>query len=150
MCFKIKEDTPDDMQSMLLSWECNPESVPTTIQQEDDRSLNLSDVDIWMWLKLITPSKGVRIRQWLMQLFGEASQWASLVNDSKLPAPHSSKLCNSTRTEYKFVSLLKVDMLLKDLAIWLGQYAGVTLTRAAKIEEYVARALAKMAHSSAS
>ena len=41
-------------------------------------------------------------------------------------------------------------MLLKDLATWLGQYMGVTLTRATKIEEYVVRALAKMAHSSAS
>ena len=45
------------------------------------------------------------------------------------------------------MSLLKADVLLKDLATWLGQYAGVTLTRAAKIEEYAARALAKMAHS---
>ena len=90
------------------------------------------------------------IRQWLMQLFGEASQWASLVDASKLPAPLSSELCNSTRTEYKFVSLLKAEMLLRDLAMWLGKYAGVTLTCAAGIEEYAVRALAKMAHSSAS
>ena len=48
------------------------------------------------------------------------------------------------------MSLLKVEMLLKDLAIWLGKYAGVNLTCAAKIEEYAAHALAKMAHSSAS
>ena len=41
-------------------------------------------------------------------------------------------------------------MLLKDLAIWLGKYAGVTLTPTAKIEEYAVRALAKTAHSSAS
>ena len=41
-------------------------------------------------------------------------------------------------------------MSLKDLVIWLGKYAGVNLTHAAKIEEYAARALAKMAHSSAS
>ena len=95
LCFKIREDTPDDMQSMLHAWQRNPEGVPTTIQQEDARSLNLSDVDIYMWLKIITPSKGVMIRQRLMQLFGEASQWASLVNTSKLPAPHSSKLRNS-------------------------------------------------------
>ena len=94
---------------------CNPEGVPTAIQQEDDGSLNLSDVDIWMWLKIITPSKGVIIRQWLMQLFGEAGQWASLVNTSKLPAPHSSELRNSTRTEYKFMSLLKAEMSLRDL-----------------------------------
>ena len=138
------------MQSMLHAWQRNPEGVPTTIQQEDDKSLNLSNVDIWMWLKLITPSKGVMIRQWLMQLFGEAGQWASLVNASKLPAPHSSELCNSTRTEYKFVSLLNVEMSLRDLAIWLGKYAGVTLTRAARIEEYTVLALAKTAHSSTS
>ena len=85
-----------------------------------------------------------------MQLFGEASQWASLVDASKLPAPHSSELRNSTQTEYKFVSLLKAEMLLRDLAIWLGKYAGVTLTCAARIEEYAVHALAKMAHSSAS
>ena len=135
---------------MLHTWQRNSEGVPTTIRQEDDGSLNLSDVDIWMWLKIITPSKGVMIRQRLMQLFGEASQWASLVNTSKLPAPHSSELHNSTQTEYKFVSLLKAEMLLRDLAIWLGKYVEVNLTHAARIEEYAARALAKMAHSSAS
>ena len=48
------------------------------------------------------------------------------------------------------MSLLKVDMPLKDLATWLGQYVGVTLTRATKIEEYMVHALAKTAHSSAS
>ena len=149
-CFTIREDTPDDMQSMLHAWQRNPEGVPTTIQQEDDRSLNLSDVDIWMWLKIITPSKGVMMRQQLMQLFGEAGQWALLVDAGKLPSPHSSELYHSTQTEYKFVSLLKVDMPLKDLATWLGQYAGVTLTHATKIEEYTVHALAKMVHSSAS
>ena len=41
-------------------------------------------------------------------------------------------------------------MLLKDLAIWLRKCAWVTLTRAAKIEEYAACALAKTAHSSPS
>ena len=135
---------------MLHAWQRNPEGVPTAIQQEDDGSLNLSDFDIWMWLKIITPSKGVMIRQQLMQLFGEASQWASLVDASKLPAPHSSELRNSTQTEYKFMSLLKAEMSLRDLASWLGKYAGVTLTCAARIEEYTVCALAKMAHSSAS
>ena len=95
-CFKIREDTPDNMRSMLFLWQHNPEGFPTTIRQEDDKSLNLSDVDIWMWLKLITPTKGMMIRQQLMQLFGEAGQWAALVDASKPPAPCSSKLCNST------------------------------------------------------
>ena len=48
------------------------------------------------------------------------------------------------------MSQLKVDMLLKDIAIWLGKYVGVTLTRTAKIEEYAVHALATTAHSSTS
>ena len=84
------------MQSMLHAWQRNPEGVPTAIRQEDEGSLNLSDVDIWMWLKIITPSKGMMIRQQLMHLFREAGQWASLVDAGKLLSPHSSKLCSST------------------------------------------------------
>ena len=42
------------------------------------------------------------------------------------------------------MSQLKADMPLKDLATWLGKYAGVTLTHAAEIEEYMACALAQM------
>ena len=76
-------------------------------------------------MKVITPTKGVMMRQHLMQLFSEAGQWASLVNISELLAPHSSKLCNSTQTEYKSGSQPSVDMLLKDLAIWLGKQVGV-------------------------
>ena len=103
-----------------------------------------------MWLRAITPTKGVMVRQCLMQLFSEAGQWASLVDISELPAPHSSELRNSTQTEYKSGSQPSVDIPLKDLAIWLGKQAGVTLTHAAKLEEYTVCALAKTAHSSAS
>ena len=103
-----------------------------------------------MWLKVITPTKGVMMRQQLMQLFGEAGQCASLVDVSLLLAPCSSELHNSARTEYKSGSQPTVDMPLKDLAIWLGKQVGVTLTHMAKVEEYAACALAKTAHSSAS
>ena len=48
------------------------------------------------------------------------------------------------------MSLLKVEMSLRDLAMWLGKYAGVTLTHTARIEEYAVHALAKTAHSSTS
>ena len=36
---------------------------------------------------------------------------------------------------------------MKDLAIWLGKYAGVIYTHAARLEGYTMHALAKMAHS---
>ena len=30
-CSKIREDTPNNMQSMLYAWQHNPEGVPTAI-----------------------------------------------------------------------------------------------------------------------
>ena len=95
MCFEIREDMPDNMRLMLYSWQHNPEGIPTAIRQEDDGSLNLSNVDIWIWLKHVTPSKGMMVSQQLMQLFGEAGQWASLVDTSKLLAPSGSELRNA-------------------------------------------------------
>ena len=89
-------------------------------------------------------------RQCIMQLFGEASQWVSLVDTSELPAPCSSELCNSIWTEYKSGSQPSAEIPMKNLAIWLGKQVGVTLTCMAKLEEYAARAMAKMAHSSTS
>ena len=61
-CFKIWEETPKDMQAMLSLWQHNPEGFLAAIWQEDDSSLNLSDVDIWMWLRATTPTKGVMVR----------------------------------------------------------------------------------------
>ena len=103
-----------------------------------------------MWLRATTPTKGMMARQCIMQLFSEAGQWASLVNVSELPAPCSSEVCNSIWAEYQPGSQPSVEIPMKDLAIWLGKQAGVTLTHMAKLEEYAAQALAKMAHSSAS
>ena len=79
------------MVAMLSQWQHNPEGVATTIRQ-DDGSLNTSNVDIWIWLRATTPTKGVMVRQHILQLFGEAGQWASLVNTSELPAPSGSEM----------------------------------------------------------
>ena len=129
-CFKIQDGTPTDMMAMLSLWQHNPEGVPTTIQQEDDGSLNTSDVDIWMWLRATTPTKGMMVRQHILQLFGEASQWTSLVDVTKLPAPSGSEMWNSIRAVYKPRSQPSSEILMKDLAIWLGKQVGVTLTHA--------------------
>ena len=49
---------PPDIAVVLKKWEHNPEGVPTAIQQEKDGSLNYTDVNIWMWLKVILHKKG--------------------------------------------------------------------------------------------
>ena len=77
---------------MLSQWQHNPEGVHAAIQQEADSSLNTSNVNIWMWLRVITPTKGVMVRQHILQLFGETDQWAFLIDASELPATSSSEM----------------------------------------------------------
>ena len=102
-CFKIQNGTPADMAAMLAQWQYNLEGVPAAIRQEDDGSLNTSDVNIWMWLRADTPSKGVMVKQCILQLFSEDGQWASLINTSNLPATNGSKLVSSI--EYLHMAL---------------------------------------------
>ena len=102
-----------------------------------------------MWLRAITPSKGVMVRQHIMQLFSVAGQWASLIEASELLVVSSSVMHNSIQATYEPGSQPPLEIPMKDLAIWLGKYAGVTYTHVACLEEYTTCALTKMAHSNA-
>ena len=46
--FEIEDFTAPDMVELLTLWHTNPAGVPYAIYQESDRTLNHSDVDIWM------------------------------------------------------------------------------------------------------
>ena len=103
-----------------------------------------------MWLRAITPSRGVMVRQCILQLFSEAGQWASLVNASKPPASSGSEMHDSIQAIYEPGSQPPLEILMKDLAIWLRKQVGVAYTCAAQLEEYAMHALTKTAHSNAS
>ena len=70
--FVIPDIMPPDIAVVLKKWECNPEGVPTAIQQEPDGSLNYTDIDIWMWLKVLLPKKGyLLLKQQVLKLFSK-------------------------------------------------------------------------------
>ena len=103
-----------------------------------------------MWLKALTPIKGVMVRQHILQLFSEDGQWVSLIDANELPQPSSSDLCNSIQATYEPGTQPPLEITMKDLPIWLGKYARLSYTCAAHLEEYAKCALAKTAHSDAS
>ena len=51
----ILPTTPVDTQPLLRGWQLNPDGVPPTVRQEDDRTMHLLDIDIWMWVQAIAP-----------------------------------------------------------------------------------------------
>ena len=47
--------TPVDTQPMLRSWQLNSHRIPPAIRQEDNSTMHLLNVDIWMWVQAIAP-----------------------------------------------------------------------------------------------
>ena len=67
---------------------------------------------------------GVTVWQHILQLFSKASQWVSLINLDDLLAPSGSELCKLIQAMYKPGNQPPLEILMKDLAIWLGKYVG--------------------------
>ena len=65
----------------------------------------------------------------------------------KLLEPSGSNLHNSIQVTYKSGTQSPSEILMKDLAIWLGKYARLSYTHAACLEGYAKHVLANMAHS---
>jgi hypothetical protein len=53
--FGIGPGTAGDIVAVLQSWQHNPDGVPLPIRGEPDGTLNTSDIDVWMWLRQLSP-----------------------------------------------------------------------------------------------
>ena len=67
--------TPVDTQPMLRGWQLNPHRVPPAICQEDDGTMHLLDVDVWMWVQVIAPkTTAPTFRRMIWKLFQQPGQ----------------------------------------------------------------------------
>ena len=89
----ILPSTPVDTQPMLKSWQLNPHGVPPTVHQEDDSTMHLLDVDIWMWVQAIAPNTTApAFQRMIWKLFQQPGQWAALVGNTHIPPPMGDTL----------------------------------------------------------
>jgi hypothetical protein len=68
---------------VLHSWQHNPEGVPLPIHGESDGTLNISDIDVWMWLKKLSPKSwpvNASLKAPLISLFSEPGWCSDLVD----------------------------------------------------------------------
>jgi hypothetical protein len=84
-----------DIINVLQGWRHNPEGVPLPIHRESNGTLNISDIDIRMWLKKLSP-KGwpisALLRPLLISLFSEPGQWSDLIDPRECPTPQGDTL----------------------------------------------------------
>jgi hypothetical protein len=84
--FGIGPGTAGDIVSVLQIWQHNPEGIPLPIHGESDGTLNISDINIWMWLKKLSLKSrptNVTPRAPLISLFSKLGQWHNMVEASE-------------------------------------------------------------------
>jgi hypothetical protein len=81
--FGICAGTAGAIVTVLLGWQHNPKGIPLLIRGKLDRTLNISDIDVWMWLKKLSPKSqptNAMLRALLVSLFSKPGRWSNLVD----------------------------------------------------------------------
>jgi hypothetical protein len=146
--FGIGAGTAGDIVTMLCDWQHNPEGVPLLICGESDGMLNISDIDVWMWLKKLSPkSQPTNATMWasLISLFSEPGRLSSLVDAQGCLTPQAETLRASIMSPFPIAGHDTSTIPLSELARWLARYGGLTPDRVPHIEAYIARFLSKEA-----
>ncbi|KAF8592102.1 hypothetical protein K439DRAFT_1610710 [Ramaria rubella] len=139
---------PPNLRNTLRMAEYSPEGVSPAIHGLMDNTLQLEDVDVWVWLKLIKPKKDSLVfLQKLTELFTVPGQWANLASTcwwQGLP------MLLSTSVEKAFEwKCPHMETSLDELAQWLGTYTGVapaTSRALVNLEPYFVRKQSKVCY----
>ena len=125
-------NTPADICPILQSWLHNSEGVPTAIHKEADGSLDLQDIDVWLWLKKLAPwSKLVSLnKSRLIDLFSIPQQWESLINYYEINQLTGDSLQNSICGSFLVNGCKALETPIKELAQWLAANTSLTFNHA--------------------
>ena len=111
---------------MMQTWLMNKAACPLAIRQEPDNTLNLLDVDFWLWYQKVTP-KGMacafRIRFW--ETFSAPRKY-DILTDNQYKIPNSNDGCmwlKAPTTCPKWNEGMDKDI---TVLHWLSKNAGLT------------------------
>ena len=143
----ILPSTPVDTQPMLRGWQLNPHRVPPAVRQEDDGTMHLLDVDIWMWVQAIAPKIAAPpFQQMIWKLFQQPGQWAALVGNNCIPPPMGDTLQSSIKRLYEWGTYTSSTVPMGELVLWLATSASITTERAQLLKHFATRVASGEAH----
>ena len=124
--FVIPPGIMKELTSMIQTWLMNEAACPPTVRQEPDNTLNLLDVDFWLWYRKVTP-KGMahafKIRFW--ETFSTTGTY-DILTDNQYKLPNSNDGCMRLRaptTCPKWKEGTEDD---EKVLHWLSQNTGLT------------------------
>jgi hypothetical protein len=55
---------PEDIQKVITTWRCNPNGVPPAVREDPNtHKLNVCDINITLWVKVMAPSDKKEFRR---------------------------------------------------------------------------------------
>ena len=124
---------------MMQTWLMNEAACPPVVRQEPDNTLNLLDVDFWLWYQKATP-KGMahafRIRFW--ETFNAPGMY-DILTDNQYKLPNSNDGCMWLRAPTacpKWNEGMDED---EKVLHWLSKNAGLTSECITEVIEPFAR-----------
>jgi hypothetical protein len=148
--FVINPDTPEDIRPWLDNWARSPDGIPKPVVGMPDGSLSLSDVEVWMWTRVLRPeAHSGRFYELLWRIFEIPGKWEDLVKEVNWVNPQSVTLRQSAVGSYEWTNTPSAETE-QIVAAWLGRHAGITPDRARlQIEPYAQRRMTGEPYSAA-
>ena len=135
----IQPGIAKELTSMMQTWLMNEAVCPPAVRQEPDNTLNLLDIDFWLWYQKVTP-KGMahafKIRFW--ETFSAPGTYDILM-DNQYKLPNSNYGCMWLRAPTACPEWNKGTEEDEKVLHWLSQNAGLTSECVTEVIEPFAR-----------
>ena len=89
----IQPGIAKELTSMIQTWLMNKAACPPAVRQEPDNTLNLLDIDFWLWYQKVTPkgmARAFKIRFW--EMFNAPGTY-DILTDNQYKLPNSNYGC---------------------------------------------------------
>ena len=137
--FVIQPGITKELTSMMQTWLMNEAACPPAVRQEPDNTLNLLDVDFWLWYQKVTP-KGMahafKIRFW--ETFNAPGTY-DILTDNQYKLPNSNDGCMWLRAPTTCPEWNEGTEDDEKVLHWLSQNAGLTSECVAEVVEPLTR-----------
>jgi hypothetical protein len=147
--FGVGPGTADNIVTVLQGWRHNPKGVPLLIHGESVGTLNISDTDVWKWLKKLSPKSwplSASLRAPLISLFSKPGWWINLIDSRECLTPQGDTLRLSIMSPFPIGGHDMSTIPLGELSRWLARCSGLTPDRVPRIGAYVMPLLSKEAY----
>ena len=110
----------------MQTWLMNEAACPPAVRQEPDNTLNLLDVDFWLWYQKVTPkgmAQAFKIKFW--EMFS-TPRYYDLLTDNQHKMPNSNDGCMWLRAPTTSPEWNKGTDEDTKVLQWLSKHAGLT------------------------